>query len=181
MVDATRRRVARYAQGASATRRDHAAPSRRAAPAILTPPLDPLSTHMPACASRDGGDVPAMARWFFEPGHTAAEFSVRHMMVTHVRGHLKNIEGTLDFDPERPEASVVEATIDTRGLWSGNQERDAHLKSADFFDVENHPTTRFAGSRVEVGSSGSLKLHGDLTIRGVTRPVTLDVRYLGQY
>ena len=79
-----------------------------------------------------------MARWTFEPGHTAAEFCVRHMMVTYVRGHFKNIHGTLDFDPARPQASSVEVAIDATTLWTGESERDAHLRRNDFLDVENH-------------------------------------------
>ena len=120
-------------------------------------------------------------RWTFEPGHTAAEFCARHMMVTPVRGHFKNVHGTLDFDPENPRTASVEATIDATGLWSGEPARDAHLRSADFLDVENHPTIAFRSSRVELIGPDEGKLTGELTIRGVTRPVTLDVRYLGQW
>ncbi len=90
-----------------------------------------------------------MAKWFLEPGHTAAEFCVRHMMVTYVRGHFKNVRGTLQFDPKRPEASRVEATIDARGISTGEPQRDSHLRSADFLDVENYPTITFVGSEVE--------------------------------
>src|SRR5213594_112919 len=122
-----------------------------------------------------------MARWTFEPGHTAAEFCARHMMVSCVRGHFKNIHGTLEFDPEKPGVASVEVTIDARGLWSGERDRDAHLKSADFLDVENHPTITFRGSEVALIGDHDARLRGDLTIRGVTRPVTLDVRYLGQW
>jgi polyisoprenoid-binding protein YceI len=122
-----------------------------------------------------------MAKWFFEPGHTAAEFCARHMMVSFVRGHFKNVHGTLDFDAENPSATSVEATIDARGLWSGEPDRDAHLRSADFLDAENHPTITFRGKGVELVGANEGKLSGDLTIRGVTRPVTLDVRYLGQW
>src|SRR5712692_1076523 len=91
-----------------------------------------------------------MARWSFEPGHTGAEFCVRHMMVTHVRGHFKNVHGTLEFDPQRPEASRVEATIEARGLWSGESDRDAHLRSADFLDVERFPQIGFKSTAVQV-------------------------------
>lgn len=122
-----------------------------------------------------------MARWTFEPGHTAAEFRARHMMVTWVRGHFKNVRGALEFDPERPSESSVEVTIDTAGLWSGEPERDAHLKHADFLDVENHPTITFKGSEVEVHSAHELTVTGELTIRGITRRVTLAVGYLGQW
>jgi polyisoprenoid-binding protein YceI len=103
------------------------------------------------------------------------------MMVTSVRGHFKNVHGTLKFDPANPLATSLEVTIDARGLWSGEPDRDAHLRSADFLDVENHPTITFRGKGVEVVGENDGKLRGDLTIRGVTRPVTLDVRYLGQW
>ncbi len=122
-----------------------------------------------------------MAKWTFEPGHTAAEFCARHMMVTCVRGHFKNVHGTLDFDPENPGTASVEVSIDARGLWSGEPDRDAHLKSADFLDVENHPTITFRGRGVELLSDHDGRLRGELTIRGVTRPATLDVWYLGQW
>jgi polyisoprenoid-binding protein YceI len=122
-----------------------------------------------------------MAKWFFEPGHTAAEFCARHMMVSCVRGHFKNVHGTLDFDPDNPQATSVDVTIDANGLWSGEPDRDAHLKSADFLDVEKHPTITFGGKKVELRGANEAKLQGDLTIRGVTRPATLDVGYLGQW
>jgi polyisoprenoid-binding protein YceI len=103
------------------------------------------------------------------------------MMVTHVRGHFKNVHGTLDFDPAVPEASRVEASIDARGLWSGEPDRDAHLRSSDFLDVERFAEIRFSSSAVRVMSPNEALVTGDLTIRGVTRPVTLDVHYLGQW
>ena len=121
-----------------------------------------------------------MARWKFEPGHTAAEFSVRHMMVTYVRGHFKNIQGRLEFDPERPEDGSLEIRIDATKLWTDEPERDAHLRSADFLDVEHHPTITFKSTKVEPTARTEYKVTGDLTIRGVTRRVTLDVRYLGK-
>ena len=122
-----------------------------------------------------------MAKWTFEPGHTSAEFCARHMMVTCVRGFIKNVHGTLDFDPDHPETASVEATIDATGLWSGEAARDAHLKSADFLDVEHHPTITFSGKGLELISPDEGRMTGQLTIRGVTRPVTLDVRFLGQW
>jgi polyisoprenoid-binding protein YceI len=122
-----------------------------------------------------------MSHWVFEPGHTAAEFSVRHMMVTHVRGHFKNVHGTLDFDPASPTSAHVEAVIDARGLWSGEPDRDTHLKSADFLDVEHYPEIRFRSGPVRLGGADEAVVRGDLTIRGVTRPVDLLVRYLGQW
>jgi len=122
-----------------------------------------------------------MARWTFEPGHTAAEFCVCHMMVTPVRGHFKNVRGTLEFDPQDPARSSAEVVIDARGLWSGEPDRDNHLKSADFLDVEHHPEITFRGREVEVVGAHEYLFSGDLTIRGVTRRARLAVRHLGQW
>lgn len=122
-----------------------------------------------------------MHRWTFEPGHTAAEFCVRHMMVSYVRGHFKNVHGVLEFDPNLPVLSRVEAVIDARGLWSGEPDRDAHLKSPDFLDVERFPEISFLGSQVHLRGPNEAIVHGDLTIRGVTKAVGLEVRYLGQW
>jgi polyisoprenoid-binding protein YceI len=122
-----------------------------------------------------------MSKWFFEPGHTAAQFSVRHMMVTNVRGHFKDIHGTLIFDPSAPGASSVEAVIDAAGLWTGETDRDGHLKSTDFLDVGNHPKITFKSNRVEITGASDAIVVGDLTIRGVTRAATLAVHYLGQW
>jgi polyisoprenoid-binding protein YceI len=122
-----------------------------------------------------------MAKWIFEPGHTAAEFCARHMMVTYVRGHFKDVRGTLVYDPANPRASSAEVIIDAAGIWTGEPDRDAHLRSADFLDVEHHPQIIFKGDKVELLRANEATLTGDLTIRGVTRPVTLAVDYLGQW
>ncbi len=121
-----------------------------------------------------------MARWTFNEAHTAAEFCVGHMMITPVRGHFKNLKGTLEFDPDRPEQAWTEVIIDAATLWSGEAERDDHLRSEDFLDVARHPTIRFRSTRVEPTTRNEYRVTGDLTIRGVTRAVTLDVRFLGQ-
>jgi polyisoprenoid-binding protein YceI len=122
-----------------------------------------------------------MPRWTFEPGHTAAEFKARHMMVSYVRGHFKNARGTLVFDPEDPRTATVEVEIDANELWTGDRERDEHLKSADFLDVERYPLITFTGNKVSIVGPNDITLEGDLTIRGVTRPTALRVRYLGQW
>ena len=122
-----------------------------------------------------------MAKWTFEPGHTAAEFRARHMMVTYVRGHFKDIHGTLEFDPESPINSSVEVQIDVRALWTGVKERDDHLRSADFLDVDHYPEITFTGSLVDIKGEHDFAVTGDLTIRGVTRLATLNVSYLGQW
>ena len=101
-------------------------------------------------------------------------------MVTYVRGHFKNVHGTLEFDPDSPAVSRVEAVIDTRGLWSGEPDRDAHLKSSDFLDVVRFPEITFRGSQVRLRGPTEAVVVGDLTIRGITRPIELQVQYLGQ-
>ena len=122
-----------------------------------------------------------MAKWTFEPGHTAAEFRARHMMVTYVRGAFKNVHGALDFDPEKPRLSSVEVTIDPTTIWTGEPQRDAHLRSRDFLDVDEFPQITFKGGQVKVIGDHDYVVVGDLTIRGVTRSVSLRVSYLGQW
>jgi polyisoprenoid-binding protein YceI len=122
-----------------------------------------------------------MATWFFEPGHTAAMFRARHMMVTYVRGHFKNVSGSLVFDPETPTQSSADVAIDSAAIWTGQPQRDAHLRSADFLDVEHHPRITFTGNQVEVAGARDYILRGALTIRGVSREVDLNVSYLGQW
>lgn len=122
-----------------------------------------------------------MPEWFFEPGHTAVEFCARHMMVTYVRGHFKNVQGRLIFDGADASNSRAEVRIDAQSLWTGEPDRDAHLRSADFLDVERFPTITFAGEKVQPIGEHDYFFTGDLTLRGVTLPVTLEVRYLGQW
>ena len=122
-----------------------------------------------------------MAKWTFEPGHTAAEFCARHMMVTNIRGHFKDVHGSLVFDPEDLTKSSTEVTIDARKIWTGEPERDDHLRSADFLDVEHFPEITFRGNQVTLLGQHEYQVMGELTIRGVTRPATLDVRYLGHW
>ena len=96
-----------------------------------------------------------MARWSFEPGHTAAEFSVRHMMVTWVRGAFKGVHGTLEFDPDDPSHGSVEIDIDAGLVWSGDADRDRHLKTDDFLDTDNHPRITFRGKPGALGQTAS--------------------------
>lgn len=122
-----------------------------------------------------------MSRWFFEPGHTSAEFTVRHMMVTQVRGHFKNVHGWVELDDADPLRGSTEVTIDARGLWTGEPQRDEHLRSADFLDVEHHPEIRFSGHVASLLGPREYKVQGELTVRGVRRPVALDVRCIGEW
>lgn len=120
-----------------------------------------------------------MARWNLDPEHTVALFEVRHMMVTWVNGRFTSVAGTLVFDPSDVAASSVEAEIDAASLFTGVERRDNHLRSADFLDAERFPKITFRSTGAEAAGLDHCKVHGDLTIRGVTRPVTLDVRLTG--
>ena len=122
-----------------------------------------------------------MANWILEPGHTEAEFRARHMMVTWVRGLFKDIHGRLELDFERCEEASFEGEIDVARIWTGEPDRDAHLRSADFFDVENHPKITFAGRFIDRTGATTFKGDVDLTIRGVTRTVPLDIVSLGEW
>ena len=122
-----------------------------------------------------------MTKWMFEPGHTEAEFRAMHMMVTWVRGLFKDIHGSLDFDWASCLDSTFEGEIDATKLYTGQPERDAHLRSADFFDVENHPRITFQGRLIERTGDIDFKALADVTIRGATRAVGFDVTYLGQW
>ncbi len=122
-----------------------------------------------------------MATWIFEPGHTAAEFRVRHMMVTWVRGHFKNVHGTLEFDPDNPATLSLAATIAAPDIWTGEPQRDAHLRSEDFLHVVNFPSITFQSTQSQRVGASDYQVTGNLAIRGVTRPATLDLRYLGRW
>jgi polyisoprenoid-binding protein YceI len=103
------------------------------------------------------------------------------MMVTYVRGHFKNVRGTLDFDPRHPENGSVTITIDAGQIWTGEPDRDAHLRSADFLDVERYPILGFVSRQVASLGAHDFIVTGALTIRGVTRDEKLSVQYLGQW
>jgi polyisoprenoid-binding protein YceI len=122
-----------------------------------------------------------MATWIFEPGHTAAEFCARHMMVCWVRGHFKDVHGTLKFDPDDPAQLSIEATIQAQKLWTGEPQRDDHLRSSDFIEADKHPTITFKSTGSKCVGTNDYEVTGDLTIRGVTRPVVLDMHYLGKW
>lgn len=122
-----------------------------------------------------------MPSWMFEPGHTEAEFRARHMMVTWVRGLFKDIHGEMEFDLDDCMSTTFRGEIDATRLWTGEPTRDAHLRSPDFFDVEAYPTISFDGRFAERTGDIHFKAVADLTIRGVTRPVELDVGYLGEW
>lgn len=113
--------------------------------------------------------------WQIDPRHSAAEFSVRHLMISNVRGQFSKVTGTVNFDEKDVTKSSAEVTIDTATIDTREPDRDKHLRSADFFDVQNFPTMTFRSKRVMQSAPGKLKITGDLTIRGVTHEVTFDV------
>jgi polyisoprenoid-binding protein YceI len=119
--------------------------------------------------------VPALAaptRYDIDPVHSNIGFSVKHMMVTNVRGEFSGVKGTVDFDAKNPAASKVEATVDAATIDTRDPNRDKHLKSDDFFAVEKHPTLQFKSKKFIKDGAG-WKIVGDLTMKGVTKEVTL--------
>ncbi len=120
-----------------------------------------------------------MAQWNIDPDHSAAGFSIRHMMVTYIRGTITGITGTVSFDPQAMERSSVEASMPVSGLTTGNRKRDEHLFSADFFDAAKFPSIAFKSTKVEKTGSNRAKVTGELTIHGVTRTVAMSAEYVG--
>jgi polyisoprenoid-binding protein YceI len=120
-----------------------------------------------------------MAKYVLDPDHTAAEFAVRHMMVTWVRGQFSKVTGTLQFDPHRISELSVEAEIDVSGIYTGVEMRDEDLRSPNYFDAGRFPKISFKSAATEAAGLDRCLVHGDLTVRGVTRPVTLDVTFAG--
>lgn len=122
--------------------------------------------------------LPAFANattYQIDPRHSSAEFEVTHLMISTVRGEFHGVNGTVVVDNEDLNKSSVNVTIDATTIDTREPDRDKHLKSADFFDVANHPTITFKSTKVESAEPGKLKVTGDLTIRGVSRQVTLTV------
>jgi polyisoprenoid-binding protein YceI len=119
-----------------------------------------------------------MSTWTLDPAHSQIEFSVRHMMVTTVRGQFRKFSVDVDFDEERPERSSVVAHIEASSIDTGVEARDAHLRSADFFDAGTYSELTFRSTHIEASGDG-YKIDGDLTIRGETKPVTLDAEVGG--
>jgi polyisoprenoid-binding protein YceI len=126
----------------------------------------------------EGVEVPTPGDWIFDKPHTNLMFIARYAMLTKVRGHFNSFEGTIHVT-ERPEDSWVELAIDASSLTTDNDTRDNHLRSGDFLDLENHPTITFRSTKVQVLSEDSLRVTGDLTVRGMTKEVVLETEYAG--
>jgi polyisoprenoid-binding protein YceI len=122
-----------------------------------------------------------MTTFTIDPAHTDVAFNAKHMMVTRVRGKFTEVQGTVEFDESDPTRSRAEIVIAAASIDTGVGPRDAHLRSADFLDAEQFPELRIVVTSVEPGRSGRYTLIADATVRGVTRPVTLDAEILGQY
>jgi polyisoprenoid-binding protein YceI len=118
--------------------------------------------------------------WKIDSDHSQIEFSVKHMMITTVRGYFGTFDGTVEINEENPEQSSAEGMIDVASINTGTEDRDRHLRSADFFDVENYPTMHFRSTELKMTGENEFKLYGDLTIKGHTREIVFDARDEGQ-
>jgi polyisoprenoid-binding protein YceI len=134
--------------------------------------LDVETFHFP---KGKGKDNLVKTTYKIDPAHSSAQFVVRHMMITNVRGAFNNLQGTVAYDPQNPAASSVDVMIDAKTISTLEADRDAHLKSADFLDVEKFPTITFKSTSATRDGDGGLDLKGDLTIHGVTKQVVLQV------
>ncbi len=120
--------------------------------------------------------APALAQtWQIDPAHSRAQFTARHFGISNVRGDFSNIKGTVDFDGKDVTKAKVRATIDVNTVTTHVKQRDDHLKTADFFDVAKHPTMTFESTAITPAGAGKYKMTGNLTLRGVTKPVTFDL------
>ena len=120
----------------------------------------------------------AAANYELDAAHSSAGFRVQHLMVSKVKGSFQKLAGTVQYDEKAPEKIVIRADIDTASINTDQPKRDEHLRSPDFFDVAKHPKMTFVSKSAKAAGKGKLKVTGDLTIRGVTKPVTLDVEGL---
>ena len=118
--------------------------------------------------------------WAIDPTHAELAFAVRHLMLSTVRGRFGSVNGTIMVDENDPKSATIDVTIDVTSIDTRQQARDDHLRSADFFDAANHPEIHFVSKRIEGDVTKTFKVVGDLTIRGTTREVTLDVTFEGR-
>jgi polyisoprenoid-binding protein YceI len=120
-----------------------------------------------------------MATWSFDNSHSSIGFSVRHLMISKVRGHFNQWGGTFDYDEKDPTRSKLSVRIDAASIDTRDEKRDAHLRSPDFFDVERYPTMTYRSTAVTAAGNGKWAVDGDLTAHGVTQPVQLLVDFEG--
>jgi polyisoprenoid-binding protein YceI len=124
--------------------------------------------------------LPTTSVWTIDPTHAELAFAVRHLMLATVRGRFGAVSGTVTVDESDLKATKVDVTVDVGSIDTRQEMRDNHLRSADFFDAANHPTMHFVSKRIEGDPTGSFRLIGDLTIRGTTQEITLDVTAEGR-
>ena len=137
-----------------------------------------MTQYLSVLRTRDDREIPVAGTYAIDPTHTSVEFLGRHLMITKVRCRFPDVSGTITIDDE-PEHSHVEATIQVATLDTGDARRDESLRSPDFFDADKYPSISFRSTSVEARASGIWAVTGDLTVRGVTRPVTLEVDFDG--
>lgn len=118
--------------------------------------------------------------WTIDPAHSEINFTVRHMMISNVRGQFQKFSGSVEFDEANPAKSTVDVQIEAASVNTKDEKRDGHLRSPDFFDAENYPYLTFKSKRVDVKDATHAVLYGDLTIRNVTKEIALDVEFNGQ-
>jgi polyisoprenoid-binding protein YceI len=118
-------------------------------------------------------------KWALDPAHSSVDFSVRHMMIAKVKGSFNSFNATIEADPSDLTTANIEFTVDLASVDTRNEDRDNHLRSADFFDVENNPTMTFTSTSIVKTDEGEYDVTGDLTLRGVTRPETFVVTFEG--
>jgi polyisoprenoid-binding protein YceI len=115
------------------------------------------------------------ATYKIDPAHSSAQFVVRHMMISNVRGAFSGVNGVIEYDPDRPQETEIDVTIDASSISTLDDQRDGHLKSSDFLHVEQHPTITFKSKKITPKSEDEWQINGDLTLHGVTREVALKV------
>lgn len=120
-------------------------------------------------------------QWDIDPVHSTVGFAVKHLMVSTVRGRFGAVRGRIDLDPAHPERASADIVVDASSVDTGTPQRDQHLRSNDFFLAEQHPEIAFRSTGVRVNGDGKFKIDGDVTIRGVTRPLTLDAELSGPF
>jgi polyisoprenoid-binding protein YceI len=152
---------------------------RTSAPGPLSPTfLLAAALLLPGAPARAQSKAAGPMEFQIDPVHSAFQFKVRHI-ISMVPGQFRKVSGTISYDAAAPASLQAQVTIDAASLDTGNQKRDDHLRSADFFEVEKYPTIEFRSTKAEAVGEGKLRLTGDLTMKGITKPVTLDLTVLG--
>src|SRR6476660_5915539 len=118
-------------------------------------------------------------KWVLDPTHSELGFKIKHLMITNVSGSIKNFQGEVETEGENFSTAQINLTADMASISTNNEQRDAHLRNSDFFEVETHPELKFKSTRIEQKDSDEYTLYGELTIKGITKPVKLNVEYNG--